>query len=98
MGPTQFIPSTWQQYRGKVISIGGGTGNPWNAYDAIFATALLLSANGGSGGNASNERTAACKYYSGGGCSRAGAAPYGNSVLRHAAGFQDDIELLRDAN
>jgi peptidoglycan hydrolase CwlO-like protein len=95
MGPTQFIPSTWASYRNRVKVLTGGNGDPWSAYDAIFATALYLSDKGGAGGNYANERNAACKYYSGRSCSAlSAAAGYGNSVMRYADGFQDDIDLL----
>lgn len=99
MGPTQFIPSTWISYRNRVKALTGGNGDPWSAYDAIFATALYLSDKGAAGGNYTNERNAACKYYSGRSCSAlSAAAGYGNSVMRHAEGFQDDIDLLKEVN
>jgi peptidoglycan hydrolase CwlO-like protein len=99
MGPTQFIPSTWMSYRNRVKALSGGNGDPWNAYEAIMATALYLQDKGGAGGNYANERNAACKYYSGRSCSSlSAAAGYGNSVMRHTEGFQDDIDLLKEVN
>ena len=95
MGPTQFIPSTWVSYRARVSALTGDDADPWNAYDAIFATALYLSDRGAGGGD---ERNAACKYYSGRSCSSSGAAAgYGNSVMRHAENFQRDIDTLQDS-
>jgi membrane-bound lytic murein transglycosylase B len=97
MGPTQFIPSTWISYQSRVSAITGNGGNPWNAQDAITATALYLSDGGANGGNYTSERNAACKYYSGRGCSSSSAgAGYGNSVMRHAENFQKDIDLLSE--
>ncbi len=96
MGPTQFIPSTWVSYRARLKSLAGGAGDPWNAYDAIFATALYLQDKGAAAGGYSAERTAACGYYTGGGCARAGGAGYGNSVMRYADSFQNDIDLLKE--
>jgi peptidoglycan hydrolase CwlO-like protein len=98
MGPTQFIPSTWVSYRPRVIVLTGGGGDPWNAFDAIFATALYLKDKGAARGDYSSERTAACGYYTGGGCGKSGGAGYGNSVMRHAENFQDDIDLLKEVN
>jgi membrane-bound lytic murein transglycosylase B len=97
MGPTQFIPSTWVRYQSRVSSLTGSGGDPWSAYDAIFATALYLSDSGAAGGGYTAERNAACKYYSGRSCSSSSAgAGYGNSVMRHAENFQKDIDLLNE--
>jgi membrane-bound lytic murein transglycosylase B len=97
MGPTQFIPSTWVRYQSRVSSLTGSSGDPWSAYDAIFATALYLSDSGAAGGGYTAERNAACKYYSGRSCSSSSAgASYGNSVMRHAENFQNDIDLISD--
>lgn len=95
MGPTQFIPSTWARYQPRVVALTGSGGDPWSAYDAIFATALYLSDSGAAGGGYTAERNAACKYYSGRSCSASSAAAgYGNSVMKHAENFQKDIDLL----
>lgn len=97
MGPTQFIPSTWVRYQSRVSALTGTAGDPWSAYDAIFATALYLSDSGAAGGGYTAERNAACKYYSGRSCSSSSAgAGYGNSVMRHAENFQNDIDLLNE--
>jgi membrane-bound lytic murein transglycosylase B len=97
MGPTQFIPSTWMMYKSRVASINGSGGNPWDAQDAITATALYLADMGATSQDYTSERNAACKYYSGKSCARGvGAAGYGNSVMAHAAGFQKDIDLIRE--
>lgn len=97
MGPTQFIPSTWVRYQSRVSALTGTAGDPWSAYDAIFATALYLADSGAAGGDYSSERNAACKYYSGRSCgSSSAAAGYGNSVMSHATNFQRDIDLLND--
>lgn len=96
MGPTQFIPTTWQSVAGRVsAALGIGTANPWNPRDAIMASAIYLKDRGGIGGEA-NERNAACKYYSGRACD--GRAPansfYGNSVMSFARTYQADIDYL----
>lgn len=90
MGPTQFIPSTWNIIAGKVASaMGKDTADPWNAADAIMASGYLLAGNGGAGGNATAERNAACRYYSGKVCSSAShIAAYGNQVMSRASTIQ----------
>ncbi len=96
MGPSQFIPSTWEMYQGKVaVALGKPSANPWIARDAIMATGMLMKANGAVGGEA-GERNAACRYYSGRSCD--GKKPlnsfYGNSVMALARTVQSDIDYL----
>lgn len=94
MGPTQFIPSTWQMYEGRVkSSLGVAASDPWNPLHAIVATGLYLSDVGASGGSYQSEHTAAAKYYAGGNWAVAGQA-YANSVMGKAAAFQRDIDTL----
>ncbi|MBV9349807.1 MAG: lytic murein transglycosylase [Patescibacteria group bacterium] len=98
MGPSQFIPSTWQLYAGRLASaLGVSTANPWNAKDAIMATAMYLADIGGSGGNYTAERNAACKYYSGRSCDNRTPANqfYGDSVMDNAGYFQNQIDIVK---
>jgi membrane-bound lytic murein transglycosylase B len=74
--------------------------NPWTPQDAILASALLLKGNMGTTGDKyTDERTAACKYYSGSTCfvnGRAGLGlGYGNNVMSLAKSIQDDIDFLQ---
>ncbi len=99
MGPSQFIPSTWEMFADRVSAArgGGGVANPWNAQDAFTATALYVADLGASGQTASAERNAACRYYSGKACgSVTGNTSYGNSVMAHALKLQADIDLITD--
>lgn len=96
MGPTQFIPSTWELFEARIkIALGVPATNPWHAEHAIMATALYLADVGAALQTYTAERDAACKYYSGRACSVAGAT-YGNSVVAKAAQFQGDIDFLED--
>jgi len=92
MGPSQFIPATWKLYEEKIKAIVGITPNPWNAYHAITATALLLKDNGG----VSDPLNASCKYYSGSGCYVPGIRNlfYGQAVVSLMAEIQKDIDAL----
>ena len=64
MGPSQFIPSTWVLYEGRIASmLGVSVADPWNAQHAITGTALLLKDNGAISGNYESERNAACPKY-----------------------------------
>lgn len=94
MGPTQFIPSTWQVFEPKIKSaLGVAATDPWNALHAITATGLYLQSVGAAGGNYQAEHTAAAKYYAGGNWAVAGQG-YANSVMNKAAKFQQDIDTL----
>lgn len=96
MGPAQFIPSTWESVQSEVSSAIGASANPWRARDAIFASSIYLKRRGGAGGNATNERNAACRYYSGRACD--GKKPpnsfYGNNVMSIARRIQGDIDYI----
>ncbi|MEK7227391.1 MAG: lytic murein transglycosylase [Patescibacteria group bacterium] len=90
MGPTQFIPSTWNLIAPKISAYAGKTTpDPWNPSDAIMAAAILLAGNGAAAGTYEAERTAACKYYSGRTCGSARhIASYGNQVMTRASTIQ----------
>ena len=90
MGPTQFIPSTWNLIASKVATyMGKTTPDPWNPADAIMAAAVLLQGNGAAAGDYYSERTAACKFYSGRICGPAShIMSYGNQVMNRAATIQ----------
>jgi membrane-bound lytic murein transglycosylase B len=92
MGPAQFIPSTWEMYTDGVSRITGNTpASPWNNADAFVAAGLYLR----DAGAASNERTAAAKYYCGSRWNRYVCTNvYGQKVIDRAEQFQDDIDII----
>ncbi len=99
MGPAQFIPSTWELFKGRIASIVGGdkdTMNPWNPEHAFTATAIYMSNLGAVTGSATSEKNAACRYYSGRKCdnSRPANTFYGNEVLKKAEAIQNNIDFL----
>jgi peptidoglycan hydrolase CwlO-like protein len=99
LGPSQFIPSTWIGIRSRIESALGVTqANPWNPEHAIMATALFMKDLGAQ--TVAGQRDAACKYYSGRGCSAPGVqnAFYGNSVMALKIAIQRDIDVIESAN
>lgn len=97
MGPSQFIPATWESYENRVAAaVGASIANPWNPAHAVTATALYVKDLGAASQTYTAEREAACKYYSGRGCSdpKVANAFYGNAVMTHAANIQKDIDVL----
>lgn len=94
MGPTQFIPSTWKGYEGRIAqAFSVPVGDPWDPQHAIMATALFLQDLGASRGGYSAEREAAGRYYAGGNWATYGLG-YAASVLSHAETYQGDIDFL----
>jgi membrane-bound lytic murein transglycosylase B len=96
MGPSQFIPTTWKSYAGRVAtSLGVATADPWNPQHAFMATAIYMKDLGAGAQTYSAEHTAALKYYAGGNWSLPQNQFYGNQVLGHAASFQTNIDFLK---
>lgn len=102
MGPSQFIPSTWELFKDRIGNLLGMTGDmvdPWNAKHAFMATAVYMRDLGAGSGTFSAERNAACKYYSGSNCIP-GRKPanvfYGDSVMAKAESIQrEQIDPLQ---
>lgn len=93
MGPAQFIPSTWVGLQDSIAAaLGISQTDPWNPRDAFMAAALYLRDLGAAGGGYSNERDAACRYFSGSKCSKSSfVAGYGNSVVAKATNIQENM-------
>jgi len=97
MGPSQFIPTTWQSYESRIAkSVGVSVANPWNAQHAIHATALYVSDLGAGAQTYTAEREAACKYYSGRSCSDPSVknAFYGDGVMNRTVRIQANIDII----
>ncbi len=92
MGPSQFIPTTWEAYAPKVEkALGKSVVSPWNPEDAFMAAGIYLSELGASKGGYTAERTAALKYYAGSNWNRSSNAFYGNQVMAKANNIQETM-------
>jgi len=92
MGPSQFIPSTWEMYKSKIASaLGISTPNPWEPRDAFMATAIYMKELGASAQTYTAERTAALKYYAGSNWAKSSNAFYGNEVMAKAIDIQENM-------
>ncbi len=92
IGPAQFIPTTWEIYKPKVAAaLGVALPNPWLPKDALMASAIYLSELGASEGGYTAERTAALRYYAGGGWNKPQNAFYGNEVMAIAQDIQENM-------
>lgn len=96
MGPAQFIPSTWMSYKGQLDSMLARPADPWNMRDAFLAAGLYLSKYGASDQTHNSEWKAAMIYFSGG--TNTKYRFYGDSVMRIAAGYEDDIKALANGS
>lgn len=92
MGPSQFIPTTWEAYAPRVAqALGKSVTNPWNAEDAFMASAIYLTDLGAGAQTYTAERTAALKYYAGGNWNKPANAFYGNQVMAKATNIQETM-------
>jgi len=92
MGPSQFIPTTWWQYKDRLGSLlGVSMPNPWEPEHAFHASGLYLSDLGAANGGFTAEKRAALKYYAGGNWSLPQNQFYGNQVMQHAADIQNNM-------
>lgn len=100
IGYTQFMPTTWKNYREEAKTLLGHEPYPWDAGDALMMTALFLKDKGGAGTNLANQEAAACKYF--GACKRSNGEPwlvschgtqqtYGQCVMSVKTSFEKQI-------
>lgn len=95
MGPTQFIPTTWNAYASRVAAAAGvKVADPWNPQHAFIATSVYVGDLGAGLQTYAAEFEAAARYYAGGNWQTAGKG-YATSVLNHAATFQANIDFLK---
>ncbi len=94
MGPAQFIASTWAGLAGRIASARGiAIANPWAPQDAITAMSIYLGDLGAGAGGYTAERTAAAKYYAGGGWATRGQT-YATQVMAKVTSIQQNIDFL----
>lgn len=92
MGPSQFIPTTWEAYAPRVAqALGKTVTNPWSAEDAFVASSVYLTDLGAAAQTFTAERTAALKYYAGGAWNKKSNAFYGDQVMAKAKTIQETM-------
>ncbi|MEY4602407.1 MAG: hypothetical protein RL292_348 [Candidatus Parcubacteria bacterium] len=92
MGPSQFIPTTWEAYAPRVAAaLGKSVVNPWSAEDAFVASSIYLTDLGAAAQTFTAERTAALKYYAGGNWNKKANAFYGDQVMSKAKTIQETM-------
>jgi hypothetical protein len=100
MGPSQFIPSTWQILKTRIAqALGVKAADPWSPKDAFVASSIYLTDLGAAANTYTSERNAACRYYSGRACDTKKPANsfYGDQVMAKATKIQTTmIDPLQD--
>lgn len=92
MGPSQFIPTTWEAYQARVMAaLGKKVANPWEPQDAFMASGIYLADLGADARTFTAERTAALKYYAGGNWAKPANAFYGDQVMAKAQTIQETM-------
>ncbi|MHB8660351.1 MAG: hypothetical protein ACYC75_00205 [Minisyncoccota bacterium] len=96
---TSFWQGPWQyatdKDRVRKLTGGDSPSNPWNARDAIMATAMLMADNGAATQNPADERLAALRYFAGWTHAKNPAYSfYGDGVMEFANQFQQEINQL----
>lgn len=104
MGPSQFMPMTWQAFKDRIMGlVGAPLVSPFANRDAFVGTMLYLSDGLKRCATAFSSqydlwRCSAAKYYSGLNTSGSRLSRhmngYGRTVADRALGFQRDIEFL----
>ena len=87
MGPAQFRPQTWLEYKSQVEEVTGQAADPYNIRDAFLAAALKLNHDGG----CHDERKAVMKYFAGRRWNQKRFQWYGRQVIRIADNIEDDL-------
>jgi hypothetical protein len=85
-------------YENRIESLtGDAVADPWDAQDAVMATALYMKDLGAASQTYSAERKAAAQYYAGSSWASLGLS-YAASVLSFAEQYQTNIDFLKDNN
>ena len=88
IGLTQFMPTTWMQYKDTAAGYLGHEPDPWDTEDALMMTAVYLQAKGGA-----TDPTAAAKAYFG--ACNSGGVDYCNQVAAKTASLKIQIDKAK---
>ena len=86
VGPTQFLPSTWEGVRGVADGNDDGVADPFNYYDGALATAVKTCRDGHGLATEADQRRAALAYN--------GAGWYADGVLSRAAEYRAGLAAM----
>jgi hypothetical protein len=89
VGPTQFLPATWESLRDVADGNGDGVADPFNYYDGALATAVKACRDGRGLADQAGRRAAALAYN--------GSGRYADGVLSRAAGYRAGLAAMGQA-
>ncbi len=95
MGPAQFLPSVWLQYKNQVAQLTGhNPPDPWDIEDAFVAAAIKLSQGGANAQTDNAEWKAAQIYFAGKRWNNSAYYFYGDQVMELAGVIQEQLNLI----
>jgi len=95
MGPAQFLPTTWLNYKDQVAKVTGhNPPSPWDIDDSFTAAAIKLAAAGANQKTPEAEWKAAMIYFAGNNWGKKIYSFYGDSVMDLAQTIQDQLDLM----
>ncbi|MEA3296053.1 MAG: lytic murein transglycosylase [Patescibacteria group bacterium] len=103
MGPAQFIPTTWVNYKGKVKEVTGKPADPWDIKDAFLASAFYLGDYGAKKQTYNKEFNAVLSYFAGPSWYNSKykdryKRDYGYPVMKIVGRYEKDIKAIEKNN
>lgn len=95
MGPAQFLPSVWLQYKDQIAQLTGhNPPDPWDIEDAFVAASIKLTQAGAGAQTADAEWKAAQIYFAGSRWNNKAYYFYGDQVMETAGIIQDQLNII----
>jgi len=95
MGPAQFLPRTWLEYKERISKITGhNPPSPWNLEDAFAAAAIKLQNAGAGARTYDAEWKAAMIYFAGRRWNNPAYSFYGDSVMELKQAIEREIARM----
>ena len=95
MGPAQFLPSVWLQYKDKIAQLTGhNPPDPWDIEDAFVAASIKLTQAGAAAQTYNAEWKAAQIYFAGSRWNNKAYYFYGDQVMETASVIQEQLNII----
>ena len=95
MGPAQFLPSVWLQYKDKIAQLTGhNPPDPWDIEDAFVAAGIKLTQAGAGAQTYDAEWKAAQIYFAGSRWNNKSYYFYGDRVMETASVIQEQLNII----
>lgn len=95
MGPAQFLPSVWLQYKDRIAQLTGhNPPDPWDIEDAFVAAGIKLTQAGAGAQTYETEWKAAQIYFAGSRWNNKAYYFYGDQVMETAGVIQEQLNII----